>query len=483
MTTNHAISARKSKLAATSIPILHINSSWSGDGIDESRPTRISSPSGYPSESKSGSPSGYPSGSLSDSSSNSSLHEQQKMQQQQKNATTRTTNTTKTTNGTIDKRWSTYRLGDWVLAKGRTSMGMFHDSLAWEYIEALDQMSKRSLPSCKNSDSENQEAIFPYGPKKTTSCWELRNKQLDYRQLKQQCENHPDIADHCPCLCNQDNNVCKNERCVLKNSNGTLLRPTKYVRHIFCDLLENRRHQHQDDTLPRDGDLVIHLRLGDVLNNMNSDEINDVFEYGVSIVPSQIRNMIYHRGHSLGWWHYIKSKCYYRNMLFQLEAATAKSHKNVSLPSTTNTISSNNKKKRAIIVGSAIHQQIGTSTNNSIMYSKLVTQFFVDQGYEVTARLDGLPDNDIAWMSHAPIFVAAGGGFSRLASDCAEYFGGIVFAEANGWSGGLDESCGKAPKPNTPMRTYSWETTPAFWSGKRPWTGIKSYPPEETKWA
>lgn len=453
---------RKSKSQATSLSPVYIDPSGTEDGIEKARPTRISntsdnasdspsdSLSDSPSDNASDNPSDSPSDSPYDSPSDSpydnptgSLQQQHKEHKQQRytsdedsnaqdsklsphdsddendpsvltsqNSTTRTTTTTKTTTETIDKKWSGYRLGDWVLGKGRTSMDHYRDSLAWEYIKALDRM-------CEDS-------------------------------------------------------------CVLKQSNGALVRPKKYVRDAFCDLLEKPRNQLPDDMLPRDGDLVIHLRLGDVVNQFkNSTEINDAFEYGVSIVPSQIRNML--NPNSLGWWHYIKSKCYYKNMLSQLEAATAKTNKDVSLSSITNTTINNNKKSRVIIVGSAVHQKSG-STDNSIKYTKLVEQFFVGQGYEVTTRLDGLPDNDIVWMSHAPIFVAAGGGFSKLASDCVEYYGGIVFPESSSWSIGLDESCGKAPRPDIPMKTYSWEAPPALWRGKSPWTGVKNYPPEETKW-
>ena len=95
-------------------------------------------------------------------------------------------------------------------------------------------------------------------------------------------------------------------------------RAKKYVRHAFCALLKNPRNQLQEDTLHHDGDLLIHLRLGDVLNTyINSTEINDTFEYGVSIVPSQIKNMRYRAG-NLGWWNYIKFKYYDKNMLSQL---------------------------------------------------------------------------------------------------------------------------------------------------------------------
>ena len=60
------------------------------------------------------------------------------------------------------------------------------------------------------------------------------------------------------------------------------------------------------EALPRNTDLVIHLRLGDVLDeHVEAWEVEDVFNYGVSIVPSQIRNMIGVESPLLGWWHYV----------------------------------------------------------------------------------------------------------------------------------------------------------------------------------
>jgi len=109
------------------------------------------------------------------------------------------------------------------------------------------------------------------------------------------------------------------------------------MRHTFCDLSKKTRNQLLEDMLPRESDLLIHLRPGDVLNTyIKLNQTNDAFEYGVLFVPSLIQNMRYRAG-NLGWWHYIKSKCYYKNMLSQLKVTTVKTDKDVTLTYITNT--------------------------------------------------------------------------------------------------------------------------------------------------
>ena len=224
----------------------------------------------------------------------------------------------------------------------------------------------------------------------------------------------------------------------------------EYHKVKFCNIVRQRRNPRKSSN---SRDFVVHLRLGDVLdNNIQPDEIEDVFHYGVSIVPLQIRNMI-NRNNTLGWWHYVKSKCYYSTVLAQLP------------PNTIN---------RVVIVGSAIHNKEKPTNNNSVMYRGLVQQFFEAEGYSVSLRPDAPPDDNIIYISHAFTFVASGGGFSTLAHDCVNYFGGTTFPKSTGWTGGLDEVCGKTPRPTSEMRNYSWEQI--GWHGRGPWDGNKTYP-------
>jgi len=239
----------------------------------------------------------------------------------------------------------------------------------------------------------------------------------------------------------------------------------RYRKDIFCDIVKRRGRAGlaavPPRVLPDPGDVVVHLRMGDVLDNtMQPEEVEDVWNYGVSIVPLQIRDGV--GKHTLGWWNYTKSKCFYSIMLAQLPANTTM--------------------KRVVIIGSSIHNtRQGSKKKNSLIFSGLVRSFFEGEGYNVKVRLNGLPDDDMVWMSHASAFVCAGGRFSKLAHECASYFGGTTFKQNLGWDKGLDEACGKAPRPEIKMRNYTWEKLGWKRDGV-PWNGKKTFPPDELVW-
>ena len=186
------------------------------------------------------------------------------------------------------------------------------------------------------------------------------------------------------------------------------------------------------------------------------EELPDVFEHGVSIVPSQIRDMVNKRNTG-GWWHYIKSKYFFEYAVEEL--GTAVSAATPPPP------------RRAFIIGSTAHSYRGTN-EVSLAYLRLVRQFFVARGYQVSTRLDGTPDDDMVWMSRASSFVASGGGFSRIAADCVRRRGGRAVVG--------DGPCLTVPRPNITVKEYSWEQQ--GWHGKEPWSGIKNYPPEKAVW-
>jgi len=256
-------------------------------------------------------------------------------------------------------------------------------------------------------------------------------------------------------------------RALSDASNGTLVKhggiPVQYRPKIFCDLVKKRGETtFRPEQLPQPGDLVMHLRLGDVLDQqMQLDEVQDVFNYGISIVPSQIRRMVNSQT-TLGWWHYLKGKCYYEKVLEAINNSTAVAAKQ-----------NDNQKKRLIIVGSAIHT-VNNENSNSLEFTRLVEEYFVQKGYEVQKRLDGMPDDDMVWMSHAPFFVTAGGSFSKVAAACVQRLGGIAFTQD------LGDHCWEEPRPAIDMKNYSWESH--GWRGKGLWPGNKNFPPEETIW-
>ena len=316
-------------------------------------------------------------------------------------------------NTTIKDFWRTYRLGDWVLNTGKvaapTKESWFRDSIAWEYLVELDEISNGTL--------------------------------VGDRPVKH---------------------------------------PLKYDEDVFCNVVKRRGKSLTQVT--RAGDVVLHLRLGDTLDTaMQSEEVKDAFEYGVSIVPSQIRRMI-NKHNSLGWWNYVKSKCFYENAIQKIEQIEKERDQKIGSNGTT--VAHTQQKRRLIIVGSAVHQNVPSNNRNSLKYAELVQQFFAEKGYNVTLRLDyGTPDDDMVWMStHSPIFVGAGGGFSKLVADCVENFGGVSLRPfvQKGVLSPIEEPCWTAPKPSKNLQNYSWES--AGWHGKSVWSGRKNYPPDETVW-
>ena len=204
---------------------------------------------------------------------------------------------------------------------------------------------------------------------------------------------------------------------------------TQFDAVTFCDIV--RQRVHTVHALPSADTLVVHLRMGDVFEmNILPDEIDDVWKYGVTIVPLQIRNMI--NGHNqIGWWNYVKTECAFQAVLPSIPKAI----------------------KKVILVGTVLHKvnEKYPSRGVSLAHRASVKQFFERAGLVVSTRDDGLPDEDIVWMSHAKSFVSSGGGFSRLANMCVKELGGMPLDDSA-------HSCNKQDRPPIPMRNYSWES-------------------------
>ena len=233
------------------------------------------------------------------------------------------------------------------------------------------------------------------------------------------------------------------------------IKPAGYSKELFCDIVKRRQKKaieagSIDPPLP--ADVVVHLRLGDTHGKFQAGELNDIWDHGVSLIPLEIRNMIGIRRRELGWWHYIKTKCDYEDILKLIPNYT----------------------KRVILVGSSHHNAGDQEKNNSIAYVDRVRRFFEDSGYTTCIRPQIVsPDDDLIWMISASIVVSSGGGYSMLIRDCAAHLNRSVLKEGNGAIS--DGSCWKVPAPEIVYeRNYSWETT--GWQGRGgPWDGNKTY--------
>jgi len=224
----------------------------------------------------------------------------------------------------------------------------------------------------------------------------------------------------------------------------------------FCQIVHKRGANNSSAELPEKNLLVVHLRIGDSLQSIRLDEIYDVWNYGVSIIALQIRNMVHKN--QLGWWHYLQSKCYYSAVLKMIPASV----------------------KKVVLVGSTVHSKTPLSSQyiaQNAAYLELVKQFFEEEaGYVVNLRINNPPDDDMVYMSHASVFLSAGGGFSKLANNCVERIhNGTTFPVSKGWNSGLNEACGKASRPNIQMQNYSWESL--RWCGRGGcWDGNRTFP-------
>lgn len=111
----------------------------------------------------------------------------------------------------------------------------------------------------------------------------------------------------------------------------------------------------------------------------------------------------------LGWWHYIKTKCDYENVL-------------KLIPNYTN---------RVILVGSSHHNAGDEEKNNSMAYVDRVRRFSEDSGYTTCIRSQIVsPDDDLIWMVSASMLVSSGGGYSMLIRDCAAHLNKTVLRPA-----------------------------------------------------
>lgn len=223
--------------------------------------------------------------------------------------------------------------------------------------------------------------------------------------------------------------------------------------HHFGEL-QHQQHLLNDHSirsryfLPDINDVVVHLRLGDVVDdsdvpmkhlkafekswiekndnkNINDSQI-DTHEsiYSLSdrrkIDISKLKaNFLWEHG-SIGSDAvngYVKNKTYFDHLLPLLPDP--------------------NMVHQVVIVGWIHHSGRGywgvEHHRTSLLYKKKVISFFRDKGFNVTIRGEFPPDVDFMYMAHAKYFVYSGGGFSRLSGECVHRNGGTTPMRWNGY--------------------------------------------------
>jgi hypothetical protein len=137
--------------------------------------------------------------------------------------------------------------------------------------------------------------------------------------------------------------------------------------------------------LPSRTTLVVHLRMGDVLDRVQN--LQRAWETG--------EGTLFHNNH------YVLGRAYYEN---------------VSVPEEIESV---------VLVGSNVHKS-GTKKKGEA-YVNLVSAHFRKRGLQVSWRgPNHTPDDDFGYMSQASYFLPSGGGYSHAVAQTVTAQGGVV---------------------------------------------------------
>ncbi len=148
---------------------------------------------------------------------------------------------------------------------------------------------------------------------------------------------------------------------------------------ILLDIVKNRTQK--SEQIPSKDMLVIHLRIGDV--------IDDMPQTAAEFLSHEVK---YSNGHN-----YVKPLSYYQKIIDKIKPLSLSS---ISL------------------IG-GFHKTTSGS-RKSLEYVAGVRNFFEKNGFKVTERINFNPDDDFIFMSNALYFTPSGGGFSRIIKTMVE---------------------------------------------------------------
>ena len=157
---------------------------------------------------------------------------------------------------------------------------------------------------------------------------------------------------------------------------------------ILLDIISKRKTTHQYEDR-----VVIHLRLGDVINNS---------EY---TVDQFLNNPTYYYHTNEMKTNYVKTIRYYQKVIDKLRKLGI---------------------NKAIFI-TGFHQ--GTDHTKSLEYLSKLTLYFQSQGFQCTSRINLDPDDDFLIMCNSKYFVPSGGGFSKIITEIVKRKGGIVVTD------------------------------------------------------
>lgn len=180
----------------------------------------------------------------------------------------------------------------------------------------------------------------------------------------------------------------------------------------LCDIVRERGIAHEE-LLPPPHEVVVHLRLGDIVNHPDQVGHSGFFKGEFGAVTT-VKELWEHGDGEAGWRHYIKGRPYYERAIGNLPRYV----RNVTIVGYAHHASD------AVQAEDQASRGNGTKPQRSEEYRDLVVEFFESKGFRVTRRWEHLPDDDFVYMSHAPYFIEGGGGYSRLVAQCVKRLGG-----------------------------------------------------------
>ena len=160
---------------------------------------------------------------------------------------------------------------------------------------------------------------------------------------------------------------------------------------IIQQRIKNMTPSEKDILLPPPSTLVIHLRLGDVIDTARDSVRELLFE----------QKYFYHLDVQQPWNEYVKPFSYYSDLLYNI----TKQHHYSSV----------------VIMGSAHkgQQKDTMTTTKSCQYTKALQYYFervvfANTNISVSVRIGQSPDQDIIFASQAAAYVPSGGSFSKI---------------------------------------------------------------------
>jgi hypothetical protein len=148
-------------------------------------------------------------------------------------------------------------------------------------------------------------------------------------------------------------------------------------------LSEIIRKKSSQKLLPNRDELIIHLRIGDVIDKVNISVDDFVKDYQQK------------RGKGVPNIQYVKPYIYYDNIIKKLP-------KNIN---------------NVVLIGG--YHRTGNHSK-SIDYVNKIKLFFENRGFNVNTRINNDPDEDFIYMSNSYHFVQSGGGFSNIINKILE---------------------------------------------------------------